>query len=677
MASDMQVNAFQERLTALDRTIAELGEGNLNLEQYFRVFLEQATAVLGVGGAVWRIRGGGEAFLLCHMNLTAAGLEEGGRQSGIGLAAIGRVLETSSAVVLPAFDSTNLYDAGLGKDVTNQSSNTLLFIPVIEAKAVAAVVLLISPPDVDPRAVRGFLGFIGSLCEKAGHYLQQLRIRSLEGQLLRADRWRQYVSAVHSGLSPRRSCYALANYGQELLDVFRCMAGTYSSRGRFNLEAVSGLESVAVKSNFMQQIRRIARRVCRNDRPLIVDNPNAVKSNEFSSDDLINESRAYMLEAGSLIMGVFPVRHENHVVGAMIVEKAKEEPFTEYQQKQIDAMLIEAGSALENSLKYRHSPLSLLTRTIAAGRDRLYRMGWGRRAFWGALALIIAVLPFMITKQVKVIGTAELIPVQARIAYAQQEGVIEQFDQTLFTNRHVIQGQELARMDTRLIDSQIDRTASAINEVSVALKETLQRSQTTQAQRLDAQFKALQAEHQLYVQQREQYIIRAPVDGQVITRQSDIRHLFSKPFARGEGVLEIVPDNSLWEINVNVPENEAAELLEAYDNLEKKAAKLPETYDNPERKSERLRAKVILNVCPDVEFESEVLSVAPRATVLSTGEKDYRNVIEVRLAQPPQFRERVDPRQGMEGKAAVFCGKKTLFYVLTHEFVNFIRINLF
>ena len=127
-------------------------------------------------------------------------------------------------------------------------------------------------------------------------------------------------------------------------------------------------------------------------------------------------------------------------------------------------------------------------------------------------------------------------------------------------------------------------------------------------------------------------------------------------------VLEIVPDDFPWQLLVNIPEDEAGELLRAYDKL---------------KPGQSLAAKVILNAYPDVTFRSKVLSVARRAHVLSTGQQKYRNVIEVRVEQPAELRKKIEPRQGMEGKVAIECGKRSFFYAMTHEFVDFVRVGLF
>jgi multidrug efflux pump subunit AcrA (membrane-fusion protein) len=661
---DTQVNAFQAQLKALEQEIHQLSKIKTGVEDYFRQFLERIVASLGEGGGIWWIGGAEEMVCCCHVNLDAAGLTEQGAQYQLLMSALQKVQETSGPVVLPGRAGSNMYDGGLGEAGVNESPHTLLFVPIIPTEQVEAVLLLISPAEVDPRAVRGYLGFVVGLCEKAGGFLLRSRMDILIAQMSRADRVRQYMSALHSGLDPRRTCYALANYGQELLGVYRCSAGTYNSRGKFRMQSVSGLESVAVQSSFIKAISEIARQVCRNDKVLLVDNPDAARTATDDADDLLTAVRVYMLQASSTVLGVFPIKWDKRVVGAFVVEKAQDEPIDEAQRQQIDAMLMEAGSAMSNSLAHRGLPFSLLVRSLGAVRDKVYRASWTRRAIWAAVLAVVVVLPFLLTKQVKVIGTAELVPVEARIVYAEQEGVIETV--SIPEDNKVIVGQLLARLDTRLIDSEIDRVNNEIVEVSLALGEETQKSggSTFLAASYNSRLKALNAELVMYQLQRRQYEIKSPLDGVVITRQSVLRQLLSRPVNRGEPILEVVPEKSDWQLTVHVSEDAAGELLKAYDGLDHQAG-------------ETLRAKVILNAYPDMKFDTKVLSVARRAHVLSTGEQKYRNVVEVRVAEPEGFRDKVEPRQGMKGKVAIECGERSVFYAMTHEFVDFVRVSLF
>jgi hypothetical protein len=62
---------------------------------------------------------------------------------------------------------------------------------------------------------------------------------------------------------------------------------------------------------------------------------------------------------------------------------------------------------------------------------------------------------------------------------------------------------------------------------------------------------------------------------------------------------------------------------------------------------------------------------------MGTGQQKYRNVIEVRVSEPESLRDDIEPRQGMEGKVAIECGKRSVFYAVTHEFADFVRVSMF
>lgn len=666
MSTEVELNAFQERLRALEGQIVQLCASQVETDEFNRLFLEGMVSVLGVGGAIWGVDENKVMSCNCHMNLAQAGMDEAGGQQQLLSRALLRVYESGESVVLPGNDASNVYDGGLGKDVRNDSPHALLFVPFTVRKKVEAILLIISPTDVDSRAVRGYLGFILGLCERAESFLLQQEMHRQESQLGRSDRLRNYVSALHSSLDTKRTCYALVNYAQELLGVYRCMAGTFNSRGKFRMEAVSGLESVAVKSSFIQSIAEIARHVCRSEKVLLVDNPDAAARNEqVEEDDMITAARLYMLQAGSVELGIFPIRHQGNVVGALVVEKATEESFEQAQRQQVEALLVEAGSAMSNGLTYRNLPFSTFARPLGALRDKLYRMDRLRRGVLIALVLGVIVMPHIITKQVKVMGKAQLVPIAGRIVYAQQGGVIE--DVLVPADGKVQKGQVLAVMDRRPIDSQIDQVTNAI--AGLKLDQVEARNNRAMFDRIGYMIKEKQAELEKYQLQRKQFELISPVTGTVITRDSDIRQLHSRPLAQGEAVLEVVPQDTSWEFTVNIPEDQAGELLKAYKDLQEAYLKGQE--------DKYLKAKLILNAYPEMIFYTKVLSVAPRAYVLTTGQQEYRNVIPVRVAQPVDLREKIDPRQGLEGKVSIQCGRRSLFYALTHEFVDFYRVSMF
>ncbi len=791
MSTEVGVNAFQDRLRSLEQEIGQLCGTDVEKEGFYRLFLERTVAVLGVGGAIWEMGIGGELQQVCHINLNMAGLESEGRQMQLLAGALQKVSQTRKPVVLPANAASNVYDGGLGEAGENESVHTLLFVPIISMEKLSGILLLISPAEVDPRAVAGYLGYVLGLCDHTGRFLERKRIRELETTMSRSDRMHQFICALHSSLDPRRTAYALAIYGQVLLGVYRCMAGTYDMRGKFRLLSVSGLESVAVKSSFIQGISEIAKQVCQNDKPLLVENPDAARSAAEDGNDLVTAGRLYMLQANSLILGVFPIHSEDRVVGAFVVEKAKDIAIDVGERRQIEEFLVEAGSAFANGMKYRNLPFSSIMRAVGAIRDKAYRMSWFRRGVWTTIILGLILSPAIVQKQVKVKGNAELVPIEARIAYVGQDGVIEALGSSYFSsdsftdlaglirklqkgqddlsaylwgrfseaereklrtyagtvlpvgvsreiqedasatltealnqilegsciydpkrftgvdlqedtrqlaqryggqrnavslNRWLLEeaysqeiqasesvtlttgtvvkkGSVLAKLDTQEIEQEIDEVKSDIAETQTLLdKEIMKSGMSEAATGFKSRLKALQARLKKLELDRQQHYITSPINGTVITRDSVLHLLLSKPVSRGDAIVEVVPVATPWQLTVNVPEDEAGDLLKAYRRL---------------GADESLKARVLLKAYPEEIFEAEVLSIAKKAYIETTGERKYRNVIEVRVAEPKDLRRKVDLRKGLQGKVAIECGRRSLYYAMTHEFVDYVRVSLF
>ncbi|MBN2842211.1 MAG: HlyD family efflux transporter periplasmic adaptor subunit, partial [Sedimentisphaerales bacterium] len=477
----------------------------------------------------------------------------------------------------------------------------------------------------------------------------------------RTDRLRNYVSALHSELDLKRCGYALANYAQEILGVYRCTAGSYSPTGKFRIQAVSGLESIAVKSAMLKDLEAICKEVCKNGKPLIVDNPHAaMKAQTAGDDDLVTAARLYMVQGESLVMGIFPIRSpEKHIVGAIVIEKAVEEEFSRPQVQQVEALLTEAGVAIRNCQKYRDLPMQPLMRATASVRDKYLRAPSYKKRVWIGILLAIVILPLVITRHVKVIGNAELVAENTRYLYAQTDGIIESVN--IPEDRIVKAGDLLVKFDTRIIETELTRVAGRIDEADIAQRQSRSKGLAEDARRYELSSMAMRAEQAKYQYMLENHVIKSPIDGMVTTRQTEIRELIKRPVKAGDLVLEVIPSEPSWEFQVHVPEDEAGNLLRAWHSL---------------AEGESLKANLLMKAYPETSFETEVLSLSSKAHVETTGEQKYRNVITVVVRQPEELKG-YELRQGMEGKVAIKCGRRNLVYILTHEFTDFIRVNTF
>ncbi|MBI9017189.1 MAG: HlyD family efflux transporter periplasmic adaptor subunit [Phycisphaerae bacterium] len=667
MTTNVQQNSFQDHLAAMEARIIALCEQDMSVADFYRRMLELTVNGLGEGGAIWQGSLDGQFNCVAHINLNLAGIEPGGAQFELLSAALSHSVETVSPLVLPENNSTNLLNSGLGPHMVNKANNSLIFVPIIIRKGqVVAVLVLIAPEGVDARALKGYTNFIAGLCDRAGFFLLKQEIRNQEKTIGYSDRLRQYSAALHSSLEPKRVCYALANYAQEMLGVYRCMAGTFNIKGKFRMQSVSGLESVAIKSNFIKTISEIAKHVCKNGKALIVDNPNAAMTDISDGDELLTAARCYMLEAKAAIMGIFPISADDKVVGVLVVERAQEIPFDQGQLKNIEILTQEAASALNNSLKYRDMPLSLASRALAVIRNKIYAMGALRKAIWACFLFIVFGLPAIIQLPVKNIGAAELIAIDGREVYVATDGQIDTVNvkEGDLVNKDMV----LASLDLSEIESLIDMAVSKINQKQQAYDQAKAKGDAISEELLILEIAELTAQANEYKRKKnEELQIKSPVDGRIFTQQNHINKLTGMPVQRGQSILDVVPEDSPWEFIVNVPEDQAGDILKAdYQNKGKSA----------EHKQE-FKAHILMLACPDQIFEAKVLSISPRAHIETAGNQKYRNVISIRVQAPKELTETIDLRQGMKASVAIECGKNSLYYVVTRQFKDFWRVSTF
>jgi hypothetical protein len=422
-------------------------------------------------------------------------------------------------LVLPPAGESNLHDGGLGENAVNTSNQTIFFVPIALNERICAVLVMIMPEGLDPRSHATFLQVFTALCEHPSTFILKRQFGDYQASIANQDTLLKYYASLHESLDPRRSCYALANYGQSKLDVFRCMAATYSQSGKFKIESVSGLESVAIKSSFIKSISGVARRVCENNKILLVDNPNAVlQAGNDNDDSLLASARLFMIESKSLVMGVFPISHKDVVVGCLVVEKAIDETFDDHQLTNIAALTKEASVALYNGLAHRDLPFSMMTRGIATVRDKAYRMSGNRRTFWLCFWLVMILLPFIIRKDVKVTGAAELVPVLGQMTYAQVDGqIISIKDFSQVGARVVKAGEIIATLDMRQVDANLEEVQNQISEAAMNHHAALNNN-ALDARKYESITNGLIARRDAYLVAKEYQTIKAPVAGMVINR---------------------------------------------------------------------------------------------------------------------------------------------------------------
>ena len=353
------------------------------------------------------------------------------------------------------------------------------------------------------------------------------------------------------------------------------------------------------------------------------------------------------------------------VIGAIIVEQLTEqEPSTGWRSR-ADLLAAHIGTTLSNALELQH--VFLLPLRLALGRT----LGWfhGRnlvKSIIGAI-LVTAIGAGMafIPADYRVEGEGQLMPVERKEIFAPWDGeIVEIFVQS---NEHVDAGQPLLQLKNDDLRAELLAKSNELNEkqqfwiaTRAEFDQAVNSSEKDLSIRLNSklmeakvQIVGLKEQVRVLEERMENLTIRSPVNGIIATFQLD-QLLRNRPVRRGEVLLQVMDENSPWHLELDVEDSRMGHVLNAID----------------ERGNIALPVEFVLISATETSFLGEVESLATRTDISE------------RLGNVVQMHVRIDSAKlpsrafGAEVKAKINCGKRSLFYVLFGDVVEFVQKHL-
>ena len=223
----------------------------------------------------------------------------------------------------------------------------------------------------------------------------------------------------------------------------------------------------------------------------------------------------------------------------------------------------------------------------------------------------------------------------------------------LFKNEATVKdGQVLLQMsnpdldlEQRRIQGEIDTTATKLASVQTR-RLTGDPSLSGDEKQLEQQLKNLTQQLTLVDQQIATLSITAPFAGTAFRRDAQ-RDLMSRPVQRGQLLLELVPENSQWQLELKIP-----------DRLRGYVVKYRKSTDE----SPQIRYLVVST--PEQDWTTALTSV-DNAIQVEDGKMVCRAT--AKLSNLPD----IDLRPGTSVSARIHCGRRSLGFVLFREVVEF------
>jgi multidrug resistance efflux pump len=334
-----------------------------------------------------------------------------------------------------------------------------------------------------------------------------------------------------------------------------------------------------------------------------------------------------------------PLRAGGSVVGALTLERGREQAFDQSTVELCEALAALAGPILD---LHRREDRQLATKALEAGRERLHQLvGVGHSAakLAVAAALILIVLLATVHGDYRVAAPTVLEAQVMRAAVAPFTGYIA--EASVRAGDRVRAGDLLGALDDRDLRLERLRWASQYEQFDRQHQEALAKRNAAQVNIIAAQLDQARAQLALLDDQISRIRIRAPFDGLVV--KGDLSQSLGAPVERGQVLFEVAPLDA-YRVVLEVDERDIAAVAPGQRGL------------------------LFLSADPRRGLDF----VVERVTPLSAA-REGRNAFRVE-ARLETGAERLRP--GLQGVGKITIDRRRVVWIWTHQAIDWVRFAL-
>ncbi|MGP1677134.1 MAG: efflux RND transporter periplasmic adaptor subunit [Burkholderiales bacterium] len=349
--------------------------------------------------------------------------------------------------------------------------------------------------------------------------------------------------------------------------------------------------------------------------------------------------RELLAQSGATHALSYPLMQGAQCMGVVTLERSGEQGFGAEDLLWLDAFAALATPVFAQRLAAERNSAVRLMREIKWLADKLFgprNLTWKAAAVAVALAAAaLALTPIAYRVSAKTVIEGEM----QRVAAAPFEGFVAA--EHARAGDTVKKGQLLARLDDRDLVIEQARWTNERDQYDNRLREAMATHDLTAVQVIGAQLRQAEAQLALATEKIARARIVAPYDGIVVS--GDLSQQIGSPVEAGKKLFEIAPLES-YRVILQVDEREIRHVRNGQQGQ-----------------------LVITGIAGDPLLLA-VAKVTPVATA-----QDGRNFfrVEAKLAEAP---ERLRP--GMEGVGKIEVGSRSLWWVLTHSFTEWLTLTL-
>lgn len=483
---------------------------------------------------------------------------------------------------------------------------------------------------------------------------------------------RRALRTFHQDLDPIATAFRIANETRRVLSADR-VSVLIAKRGRLKVQAVSGVSVIDRRANSIAAAEAFAERVIVLGRSIVLP------SEEPLPPQIAGPLDDYLDQTDVTSVAVVPLYREpradsdNEEADSTMPDSSFYTDDNSGEQDPIGVMLIESfsGSNGKNLSPAIHDVAAEASLALANsldhdrifGRRFLQAMGdWfgGRRlpytiiAVLGLAAMMIASVVIQVDHKIIATGTAE--PTAQQNVFARTDGIVKEI--LVRDGQNVQQGDVLFRLENADLETSAETLAGDIQTKSRRLAsigsmlldpgtDPKQAGRLAIEQRqLKSELSSLEKQLKLVQDQLAELTITAPIDGVISGWQLE-RRLGGRPVGRGNQLLSIVDADGPWQLRLEIPDADAAEVVAAMDS------------------SGPLAVQFAAASHPDQTFAGRLSSIATSARRNANGVNVIDAIATIQSGNEALAEIELESfvaseiRTGVETTAKIVCGRKS------------------
>lgn len=689
MAQEQSIEAARARIQRLVDEIAALSKREMRTEDYLQQFLVRAVQASDAkGGAVWlvgqRSADGKHEFQLAAAVEFESSLFQSDEEQRHGLLkALGEVVQSKKPVIF-APTATGAAgaqpQAGAAPPSTNKTPYPFVQVPLNLKDQVLGVLQVWLQPYVAAQNYGEFSVFLGSLASYVEQHFQSRRLGSLVLETQRLQHLLKFSGDLAGTLDPLEVARLAANYGRDLIGCDRCSVLTRHG-DRWQVLAISGQESVERKSAMVKGMAAFVDAHARQEVVVLSKKELLARAEAGQNGSTVENANgapgenaivlrrtdeidlAYFQLSHVVSAAVAPLLdHDKELIGAYFAESTTEGFFDTAGGKDSPAatrvtewLALHTGRSLQAAQDYKSLPFLGITRRI---RDtRLLLTGRKRNRFlfklfsFLGLALAVAFYP----KMDRVDGNCALIPMHRAAVVPEVAGRVEKV--SVREGDHVTKGQEIAQLDTKRIETDIESNRQQMRAASAEAERYRGLGDEANAQVAFLQAGVAEQNEKKLQADLEATTLRSAIGGVVLTK--DIELHVGEYLQPGTNFAEVAALDA-WELQIDVAEKEIGRVERVMERNHSGASK-DVNFILYSQSAYKLNARL--------ERHEQISAAAyPR---------QQENVFIVtiqNIALPPEIQPAMRP--GLTGRAKIDLGRKPLLWIAAQRVWHWFQMRL-